>query len=68
MKSNLELNIYQLPGNVLSAKQNVTGWGMKKIMDFAKVQLIEYNRFCCIADDAGGPLDGLKVRTHIEEI
>ena len=68
MKLNLELNIYQLPGKVLSAKQNVTGWDMKKIMDFAEIQLIEYNRLCCVADDSGGPLDGLKVRTRVEAI
>jgi len=54
MELKLELNIYQLPEIKLVAHQNVTGWGLEKILAFARDQLISYNRLCCLADDAGG--------------
>ena len=67
MKLKLDLNIYQLPGKALVAKQDITGWGLKKIMAFAEIQL-NYNRLCSVADDSGGPLDSLKVRTRAEKL
>ena len=68
MKLKLDLNIYQLPGKKLVAKQDVTGWGLTKIMEFAERQFTEQNRLCYVADNSGGPLDSLKVRTRAEKL
>ena len=59
MNIKTDLNIYQLPENKLVARQDVTGWGLEKIISFARGQLTNYNRLCCVADDLGGDdIDG----------
>lgn len=46
MKNRAILNIYQLPDETLVKQKNITGWGLKKIMAFARNQLNNKNRLC----------------------
>ena len=52
MNQKTELNIYQLPGENLVAIQDVTGWGLEKILYFAELMLTE-NRLCRVKPAPG---------------
>ena len=50
MNLKIDLNIYQLPENKLVARFKVPDdWDLKKILAFARDQLISNNRLCRVA-------------------
>lgn len=66
MKIKIDLNIYQLPENKQVARQDVTDWGLEKIMAFAEDQLGTYNRLCCVA--GAGPDGGDNIGGHLKSL